>query len=211
MRLASGDVGVALDHQLLNRDRAFDGRDDGGKFQQQPVAHRLDDAAALVGDQRPRRVAMLANRPRRPGLVLAHQAGVADDVDSHDRGEAAGLSHDAPPVTSHPSTAGCGTNVCIARSIQAPYSGDRRALRARWGDPIDPHGHDPARTRQSRIKRRLARLVGINRAEPLLQKTANRSADRVSPARGSDRRSVRARRETSICLPFVPTLLRPHL
>ncbi len=46
MRLASGVVRVALDHQLLDRDRAFDGGDDGGKLQQQPVAHRLDDAAA---------------------------------------------------------------------------------------------------------------------------------------------------------------------
>ena len=83
-------LGVALDHQLLDRDRAFDGGDDGGKLQQQPVARRLDDAAAEARHDRPRRLAMLAHRPRRPRLVLAHQARVADDVDGEDRGEAAG-------------------------------------------------------------------------------------------------------------------------
>ena len=83
-------LGVALDHQLLDRDRAFDGGDDGGKLQQQPVARRLDDAPAEARHDRPRRLAMLAHRPRRPRLVLAHQARVADDVDGEDRGEAAG-------------------------------------------------------------------------------------------------------------------------
>ena len=93
MRLASGVVGVALDHQLLDRDGAFDGGDDRGKFQQQPVAHRLDDATAEVRHDRPRGLAMLAHRQRRPRLVLAHQPRIADDVDGHDRGEAAGRGH----------------------------------------------------------------------------------------------------------------------
>ena len=96
MRFASGASGVALDHQLLDRDRAFDGGDDGGKLQQQPVAHRLDDAAPEARHDRPRRLAMLAHRPRRPRLVLAHQAGIADDVDGHDRGEAASTCHWLP-------------------------------------------------------------------------------------------------------------------
>ena len=93
MRFCLGDFGVALRHQLLNRDRAFDGRDDGGKLQQQPVARRANDAPAFLDDQRPRGVAMLAHRLRRPRLVLAHQARVADDVDGEDRGEAAGCGH----------------------------------------------------------------------------------------------------------------------
>ena len=91
--LGLGHVGVALGHQLLDGDRAFDGGDDGRKFQQQPVAHRLDDAPAELRHERPRRLAMLAHRARRPRLVLAHQAGIADDVDGHDRGEAAGRGH----------------------------------------------------------------------------------------------------------------------
>ena len=54
-------VSVALDHQFLDRNRAFDGGDDGGKLQQQPVAGRLDDAPAAVRHDRPRRLAMLAH------------------------------------------------------------------------------------------------------------------------------------------------------
>ena len=67
-----GRVGVTLDHQRLDRDCAFDGGDDGGKLHQKPIAHRLDDAAAVVGDDRTRCLPMLAHRPRRPRLVLAH-------------------------------------------------------------------------------------------------------------------------------------------
>jgi hypothetical protein len=36
---------------------------------------------------------MLFHCARRPGLVFAHEARVADDISSHDRGEAAGISH----------------------------------------------------------------------------------------------------------------------
>ena len=84
---------VALDHQLLNRDSAFDRGDHRRKFEQQPVAHRLDDPAPEPRHDWPGRLAMLAHRFRRPRLVLAHQARVADDVDGHDRGEAAGRGH----------------------------------------------------------------------------------------------------------------------
>ena len=61
MRLASGVSRVALDHEFLDRDRAFDRRDDGGKLQQQAVAGRLDNSAAEARHDRPRRLAMLAN------------------------------------------------------------------------------------------------------------------------------------------------------
>jgi len=47
--LRLGNVGVALDHQLPDRDRAFDGGDDRGKLQQQPVAHRLHNTPAKPG------------------------------------------------------------------------------------------------------------------------------------------------------------------
>ena len=36
------------------------------------------------------------HRPRRPGLVLAHEARIADDVDRHDRGQSAGFGHSNP-------------------------------------------------------------------------------------------------------------------
>ena len=60
---------------------------------QQAVARRLDDAAALARDERRRRLALLADRPRRPRLVLAHEARVADDVGGEDRGKLPGFRH----------------------------------------------------------------------------------------------------------------------
>ena len=71
-------IGAAVDHQPLDLNRAFDGRDDGGKLQQEAVARRLDDAASSPRHWA-RRLAMLAHRARRARLVLAHEPRVADD------------------------------------------------------------------------------------------------------------------------------------
>ena len=85
--LLLGRVGVALGHHGLDRDRAFDRGDNGGKLQQHAIAHRLDEPAAERPHDRRRRLAPLADRLRRPRLVLAHEARVADDVGGEDRGE----------------------------------------------------------------------------------------------------------------------------
>jgi len=71
-----------LEALLLDRERTFDGGDDGRKLQEHAVAHRLDDAPAEAGDDRPRLIAMLANRPRRARLVFPHQARIADDIEA---------------------------------------------------------------------------------------------------------------------------------
>ena len=42
---------VAPRHAELNGDGAVDGADHAREFQQQPVAHGLDDAPAMLGDQ----------------------------------------------------------------------------------------------------------------------------------------------------------------
>ena len=91
-------VGVALGHHGLDRDRAFDRCDNRGKLQQHAIAHRLDEPAAERPYDRRRRLAPLADRPRRPRLVLAHEARVADDVGGEDRGEAAGGGHSGTPA-----------------------------------------------------------------------------------------------------------------
>ena len=44
------DTSVALSHALLDSDGALSGVDHGGEFEQQSVAHGLDDAAAMFGD-----------------------------------------------------------------------------------------------------------------------------------------------------------------
>ena len=71
----------------------FDGGDDGGKLEQHTVAHGLDDPAAEIRNDWSRRFAMLAHRLRRPSLILAHQAGIADNVDGHDCGKFPCFAH----------------------------------------------------------------------------------------------------------------------
>ena len=100
-------VGVALGHHGLDRHRAFHGGDDGGKLQQHAIARRLDEPAAERAHDRRRRLSSLAHRLRRPGLVLAHEARVADHVGGEDRGEAAGGGHcSGTPAFRRPSKTG---------------------------------------------------------------------------------------------------------
>ena len=121
--------GVALGHQLLDRDRAFDGGDDGGKLQQHPVARRLDDAPAEARARSAAPPRDARARPRRPRLVLAHQPRVADDVGGEDRGEAAGGGHPSgTPALRMPSKMGSS----CARYVGSSLSPSRRRGRARW-------------------------------------------------------------------------------
>ena len=104
-----GRPGVALDHELLDPDRAFDRGDHRRKLDQQPVASRLDDAPAPARHKRLRRFTMLTHRPRRPHLVLAHEARVADHVGGEDRGELAGFGHRVPQDRAYLSMRQCTT------------------------------------------------------------------------------------------------------
>src|ERR1700722_3989048 len=65
-------IDVALEHHVLDRNRTFDGGDDGGKLEQHTVAHGLDDPAAETRNDRSPRCAMLAHRSRRACLVCTH-------------------------------------------------------------------------------------------------------------------------------------------
>jgi len=94
-------IDVALEHHVLDRDRTFDGGHDRGELQQQSVAHGLDEPTAETGDDRSRRPTMLADSLRRPGLILAHQARITDDVDRHDCGEFPCFAHDVLHARSH--------------------------------------------------------------------------------------------------------------
>ena len=102
-------IGVALDHQPLDCDRAFNRGDHRRKLDQEPVAGSLDDAAAFARDERGRRLAMLPYRPRRPRLVLAHEARVADRIGGEDRGELAGFGHRVPQDRAYLSMRQCAT------------------------------------------------------------------------------------------------------
>src|SRR5271165_54956 len=68
---------------------------------------RIDDLVLATSQDRPRRLAMLADRPRSPRLVLAHQARIADDIDGENRGEAASRGHcSGTPAMRRPSKMG---------------------------------------------------------------------------------------------------------
>ncbi len=77
-------------HAVLDLDGAFHGVYDGSEFEQQAIAHGFDDAAGVRRDQRVDQLpAKIAHGGERALLVGADQAGVADDVGGHDRGQSA--------------------------------------------------------------------------------------------------------------------------
>ena len=85
--LRLGDVPLPLGHALLDRDRASDGIDDGGKLAQRAVAHELDDAPAVLGDERVDELAAVDLQAlERAGLVAPHEPAVADHVGRQDGG-----------------------------------------------------------------------------------------------------------------------------
>ena len=95
---------------------------------------------------RPRRLAMLAHRPRRPRLVLAHQARVADDVDGEDRGEPAGGGHcSGTPALRRPSRMGSSWARYVGSSLIAV-----QAARAREMEKVGLSAR-PALTAESRL------------------------------------------------------------
>ncbi len=78
--------GVALDHCALHGQRAGDCLDDARELDQEAVAGRLDDAAAVVGDCGIDQVAAMRFEPgERAFLVLAHQPAIARDIGCEDR------------------------------------------------------------------------------------------------------------------------------
>ncbi len=75
------DVLVALDHAALHRDGALDRIDDAGELDQRAVAHELDDTTVAGGDLAIDEVIPMGLQRRQgAGLVLLHEAAVADHV-----------------------------------------------------------------------------------------------------------------------------------
>lgn len=84
------NIGVTLGHAPLDRHRAPQGIDHAGEFDQRAVAHELDDAAPMRGDQGIGKVGAVGlQRVQGSGLVLAHEAGVTDNVRGQDGGQLA--------------------------------------------------------------------------------------------------------------------------
>jgi hypothetical protein len=74
----------------LKLNRTLESFDHAGKFEQQAVTHRLDDAPMMLTDLGPNQFfAMRFLAGDRPLLVLSHEATVADHIDREDRNELA--------------------------------------------------------------------------------------------------------------------------
>ena len=96
--LIRAHVRIAPSHSLLHLDGAAHRIDDAGELGQQPVARRLDDPAAMLGDAGIEQFAAMAVKAGKGAFVVgAHQPTVAGDVSRKDRRE---LSLDA--VGLHP-------------------------------------------------------------------------------------------------------------
>ena len=68
--LIGSDAAVAPRHQALQGERTFDGGDGRRELRQQAIAHRLDDAAIVTGDQGLERGEMLAQPPAVPASSM---------------------------------------------------------------------------------------------------------------------------------------------
>ena len=89
-----GHAGVALDHGVLNFDRAAHGVDDAAELDDRAVAGALDDAPVMHGDGRVDQVASQRSEPRQDAiLVRAGKPGVADHVRAKNRREFACFGH----------------------------------------------------------------------------------------------------------------------
>ena len=90
IRRSGRRLGLAVGHGLLHRHRAGHRIDHRGELDDRAVAHQLDDAALVLGQQRvDRLLAQRLDRGQRAGLVLLDQARVADHVGGQDRGQPA--------------------------------------------------------------------------------------------------------------------------
>ena len=83
----SGNIEVALGHDLLDGDGAFDRAHRARELRHDPVARDVDDAAAVLGDERKDDRLVRFEIAHRRVFVAAHEARVAGDVRGQDRRE----------------------------------------------------------------------------------------------------------------------------
>jgi hypothetical protein len=81
-----GEIRIAFRREPLQRQGAFDGPNHRGELDQDPVAGRLDNPPAMLGNEWIGGDPMLSQRPRRACFVLTHQARVFGNVGGEDCG-----------------------------------------------------------------------------------------------------------------------------
>ena len=94
IRRSSGRPGVALGLRPLQLDRTTQGIHDALELDRPPVAHGLDQPAAMAGDRRLKHLAQVVLKSRaRPFLVGLAQTPIAGDVGDEDSGKPALHQH----------------------------------------------------------------------------------------------------------------------
>ena len=89
-RWSGGAAALRFGLLLLHLDRAAQRVDDASELDQQAVAHRLDQPAAIGGDLRLEDLLQVGLKAgARPFLVDLAQAAIADDIGDQDSGEPA--------------------------------------------------------------------------------------------------------------------------
>ena len=87
-------AGVALDHAVLNFDRAAHRVDHAAKLDDEPIARPLDDAAVAGRDGRVDQVAAQRPQPRESALLVGPgEPAVADNIGDQDRSDFARFRH----------------------------------------------------------------------------------------------------------------------
>ena len=82
-------VRLPLGHALLDQHGALHGVDHAAELAQRAIAHELDDAAVVLGDQRlDEALAVVLETLDRSGLVALHQARIADHIGRENGSEA---------------------------------------------------------------------------------------------------------------------------
>ena len=90
MRRSAGTSGVSFSHLALHLDGATHRVDDAGKLDEQAVAGRFDDAAAVLLDLRVGKLApQRLQRGESAFLVRAHQPRIAGDIGGENGGQLA--------------------------------------------------------------------------------------------------------------------------
>src|SRR5271165_6117357 len=98
------DTGIALDHGVLDFDRASDSVNDAAKLDEDAVPGALEHTPVVDCDRWVDQIAAQSPKPRQgANLVGAGEANKSDDVGSHDRCKLAGFGH-CDPLRSSNST-----------------------------------------------------------------------------------------------------------
>ena len=95
--LLAGNIGVAIDHPVLDLDRAAHRFDRAGELDQHAVARRLHDAALVLGDLGVDQLASMRPEPLQRALFVdADQTRVTRDIGGENGGEPTLHDNSAP-------------------------------------------------------------------------------------------------------------------